>query len=607
MRIFSAIFAITSLTLAACGDDATDPVDSTTDTAVTETTDTSNDGIEIDTGFPGDDTNQPDTTPNDTGSPEVLDTVDATADVDTTPADTEPADTADTTPGDTGEPADTLDTVDIEQPDGASAQIQALLDAGAGGSVGLDLLVQSATVTLTKPAFGNESPGFFIQAEASGPAIFVAYTGPETITRNDVVTFRATGVALAAGIVSVSTLTDLDVAPGGGDADRLIQDVSAQDVAAGLASLLNEHIAIEGTIAGPFAGAGQGFVSAQITTAGNPTAGDTLRLRLPATLADQLALSPGCTFSVTRGVMWRFLNAAGTFNQAQPSVFEDFDILAECDGPRLVSAAASSATEVFLTFDKPLAAASVNASGAQFTISGGLTVSAATVTGASVKLTTSAQAPGTSYTVTVAASVTDVAGRALEAGANSASFSGFAGLIKLLINEIDYDQPGDDVGEFVEIYNPNPTAVDLGGFSLQLINGDEATAPVVYQTLPLSGSLKAGGYAVVAAPGLNVTADLTIRFTPANNNLQNGPRDGARIVTTAGLVIDALMYETPANADPAVLAYAEGVPFAGGEGNGEPNQSVSRCPNAADSGDNKTDFALSDSPTPGAANVCPAP
>ena len=41
----------------------------------------------------------------------------------------------------------------------------------------------------------------------------------------------------------------------------------------------------------------------------------------------------------------------------------------------------------------------------------------------------------------------------------------------LVINEIDYDQPSTDTAEFLEIANTGTEPVDLGTYSVRLING----------------------------------------------------------------------------------------------------------------------------------------
>jgi lamin tail-like protein len=170
----------------------------------------------------------------------------------------------------------------------------------------------------------------------------------------------------------------------------------------------------------------------------------------------------------------------------------------------------------------------------------------------------------------------------------------------LVINEVDYDQPGTDSTEFVEIYNAAPYSVGLAGFSLELANG--AIPPFLpYTTLSLSAagpSIPAFGYLVVSFPGAVGSlpgGTLTIPFAVATNNVQNGAPDGIRIVHVSGPVVDALAYEG------AMVGYGEGSPA----GTDDPTSagSLARIPNGSDTSDNGVDFGFTTTPTPGAPNL----
>src|SRR5262245_32620326 len=87
----------------------------------------------------------------------------------------------------------------------------------------------------------------------------------------------------------------------------------------------------------------------------------------------------------------------------------------------------------------------------------------------------------------------------------------------IVINEIDYDQPGTDGAEFLELKNVGPTAVNLDDYTVELVNGNAGGA-AVYQTIDLpSVSLPAGDYFVICANAattpncdLDVTADTNL-------------------------------------------------------------------------------------------------
>ena len=83
----------------------------------------------------------------------------------------------------------------------------------------------------------------------------------------------------------------------------------------------------------------------------------------------------------------------------------------------------------------------------------------------------------------------------------------FAGVV---INEVDYDQPGADNGEFIELYNCGVATVDLTGWTLELVNGTGGGA-AIYDTVALSGTLAGNAYLVICF-GLNTDAscDFTV-------------------------------------------------------------------------------------------------
>jgi hypothetical protein len=104
--------------------------------------------------------------------------------------------------------------------------------------------------------------------------------------------------------------------------------------------------------------------------------------------------------------------------------------------PTVVSAVATSLTEVIVTFDRDILDASITNVMAQFTFDNGLTASAASVSGPDVTLTTSMQTGGVQYIVTVADTVTDLAGLGVDPANNTATFSGYQTPAVVRINEI---------------------------------------------------------------------------------------------------------------------------------------------------------------------------
>ncbi|HEX8441802.1 MAG TPA: hypothetical protein VF697_42360, partial [Archangium sp.] len=122
---------------------------------------------------------------------------------------------------------------------------------------------------------------------------------------------------------------------------------------------------------------------------------------------------------------------------AQPSAWEEKDLqVLSCPAPRLLSVVPTSSTSVSVRFDRRIRPESVLASGGQFTLDNGLVAMSATVVDGEVRLTTSSQVVGRTYSLTVAGTVQDVMGTGVDATTRSKSFFGFEKLALLRINEV---------------------------------------------------------------------------------------------------------------------------------------------------------------------------
>jgi predicted extracellular nuclease len=161
----------------------------------------------------------------------------------------------------------------------------------------------------------------------------------------------------------------------------------------------------------------------------------------------------------------------------------------------------------------------------------------------------------------------------------------------LVINEIDYDQSGSDAAEFIEIYNAGPTAADLGGVSIELVNGSNDS---VYNTIALpTVSLAAGDWFVVCANMAN-TPNCDLDVSPDTNLIQNGAPDAAALVF-GGTVIDTVSYEGS-----VAPPYVEGTGTSAADGNDD-FFGLSRFTDGIDSNNNDADFS-GRCITPGEAN-----
>lgn len=166
----------------------------------------------------------------------------------------------------------------------------------------------------------------------------------------------------------------------------------------------------------------------------------------------------------------------------------------------------------------------------------------------------------------------------------------------LIINEVDYDQPGSDAGEFIELFNSGSGDLLLDGFTLDLINGTTGSA---YNSFDLTGlTLNAGAYLVLCDGGSTV-ANCNFEIGPNTGWLQNGGSTNGDAVAlySDGLLIDSMVYEAVGL---NLVPFAEGGTSAGDDSNSV-IMSLSRLPNGIDTDNNGLDFA-SGCITPGTAN-----
>jgi len=171
-----------------------------------------------------------------------------------------------------------------------------------------------------------------------------------------------------------------------------------------------------------------------------------------------------------------------------------------------------------------------------------------------------------------------------------------SGSTTLVINEIDYDQPGTDAAEFLEIKNVSSSGIDLDPYTVELVNGSGGGA-VVYQTIDLPAvSLGADDYFVVCANAATVP-DCDLDVNPDTNLIQNGAPD-AVAVRLGPEIVDTVSYEGDTGA-PYTEGSGAGLVDDASEGTG-----ISRCADGTDTDRNNVDLRLT-AASPGAVNVCP--
>ncbi|WP_020529122.1 T9SS type A sorting domain-containing protein [Flexithrix dorotheae] len=186
-------------------------------------------------------------------------------------------------------------------------------------------------------------------------------------------------------------------------------------------------------------------------------------------------------------------------------------------------------------------------------------------------------------------------------------------VVKIVINEIDSDNPGTDALEFIELYDGGVGNSPLNGLIVVLYNGSNDES---YNTIDLSGEVTdANGYFVIGSA--NVTNVDLVAFT--TNGLQNGQDAVALYMTDPALfpnntpvtttdLIDAIVYGTgdPDDTELSILLNAGQAQLDENINGDKDNQSLQRIPNGEGGERNTSSFAAT-TPTPGASNALNVP
>lgn len=182
--------------------------------------------------------------------------------------------------------------------------------------------------------------------------------------------------------------------------------------------------------------------------------------------------------------------------------------------------------------------------------------------------------------------------------------------VKLVINEVDYDQPTEDTEEFIEIFNQGPGQADLSNISVLLVNDDGSV--FFTQSLASVGTLDANKYLIIGDPNVinnlpSGTASITL---PSNVPIQNSGPEGIALIDSANeILLDALSYEGEITS--ADVGFTNPVNLVEGtatlELDNSADGSLSRIPNGQDTNDAASDWLFTDFSTPGAPNITELP
>lgn len=245
----------------------------------------------------------PSTAPLDAGdvsdAPETIDAgADAGAPLDAPAADVGPADARDFDSGPLGGTT----------PD--SLRIEGVIRARPGL---MDVALEDVVVTYVKRGDLGDVGGFFVQDEATGPALFVEEGAALPVVSpmvGDRVAFRVTETLVRVGATRAVQIEGFTTLGSGENVELFRQDVTATaDLVTRVDLYASELIAIDAEIAGPWEVASMGHMRAPITTSAIPTTAPAgmggLFLRVPTPTFDTSTMGVGCAIHVD-GLLWRF-------------------------------------------------------------------------------------------------------------------------------------------------------------------------------------------------------------------------------------------------------------------------------------------------------------
>lgn len=165
---------------------------------------------------------------------------------------------------------------------------------------------------------------------------------------------------------------------------------------------------------------------------------------------------------------------------------------------------------------------------------------------------------------------------------------------RLVINEVEYDEPVNDVFEFVEIYNAGGAEQDLNAVVVSFFDG----AGGVIAQFPLVEAapvLPAGGYLVIGSARILAAVPAGVPTLVWAGRLGNS---GGGVAIDEGVQrLDSMSYEIQ------IDGLTEGAP-APDDINLGATDSIGRCGNGTDTDSNARDFIASRG-SPGTANTCP--
>ena len=163
--------------------------------------------------------------------------------------------------------------------------------------------------------------------------------------------------------------------------------------------------------------------------------------------------------------------------------------------------------------------------------------------------------------------------------------------VEIRVNEFMTGSTGAASNEFVELFNAGASAADVSGFKVAY-RSSAGTSDTTLATIPAGTSIPAGGFYLLAGSGYlgSHAADQTFSASLAATG------GGLAVRDTTGTILDSVGYGDTTN------AFVETHPATAPPATAAPGSSSGRGPDGHDTNDNSADFAVSATPSPGAAN-----
>jgi uncharacterized protein len=159
------------------------------------------------------------------------------------------------------------------------------------------------------------------------------------------------------------------------------------------------------------------------------------------------------------------------------------------------------------------------------------------------------------------------------------------------INEVETGTPTSAADEFIEVVNSGTADADLGGWKV-VYRSAAGTSDTTLTTIPTGTTLAPGAFYLVGGSAYAGSATPDRSFS-AGLAATGG---GAGLRDATGELVDSVGWGTATN------ALVEGSAAPAPPATAAPGSSIVRIPDGHDTNANDADFAISSTPTPGAAN-----